>query len=174
MTRTDDKTAKEITLHWRNFVIVVVFIFLVGIIIGLVITPQPEYRAAPRAEPGGAAEADRAKAPLYADAAAEGRDMEHLPPVPLTDKDTPPRLIRQVNPEFPEAGGTGGPTGEMALRITTDRTGRVAEVEILNPHSPEVDRAVLEAVRQWVYEPVFIEGRPRGVIFIVRLPLERP
>lgn len=173
MARTDDKTEKEITLHWRNFFLIVVFIFLVGIIIGLVITPQPEYRVAPEAEAAVSAGANRVPAPGYSGAAAETQDRESSPPVQLAESDEPPRLIRRVDPEFPDSPEAHGLSGEMALQVTTGPAGRAAEVKILTPRSPDVDRAVLEAVRQWVYEPVFIEGRPRGVIFIVRVPLER-
>ncbi len=42
---------KNITLHWRNFVIVIIFIVLVGVIIGLVITPHPLSREGTPAEP---------------------------------------------------------------------------------------------------------------------------
>ncbi|MDD8037901.1 MAG: energy transducer TonB [Acidobacteriota bacterium] len=30
-----------------------------------------------------------------------------------------------------------------------------------------MDAAAADAVRQWVYEPMIINGRPRGVIFTV-------
>jgi protein TonB len=30
-----------------------------------------------------------------------------------------------------------------------------------------LDQAAEDAVRQWVYEPLIIHGRPRGVIFTV-------
>jgi protein TonB len=32
---------------------------------------------------------------------------------------------------------------------------------------PLLDQAAIEAVRQWVYEPMVINGQPRGVIFTV-------
>ena len=32
---------------------------------------------------------------------------------------------------------------------------------------PALDRAAMDAVRQWVYEPLLIEGKPRKVIFTV-------
>jgi TonB family protein len=53
MAKSDYPAPKDITLHWRNFIIVMVFIFLVGIIIGLIITPHPDYQksAAPPPEP---------------------------------------------------------------------------------------------------------------------------
>jgi protein TonB len=34
---------------------------------------------------------------------------------------------------------------------------------------PLLDQAATDAVRQWVYEPMVINGRPRGVIFIVKV-----
>ncbi len=36
-----NKDTKNITLHWRNFVIVIIIILMVGIIIGILITPHP-------------------------------------------------------------------------------------------------------------------------------------
>jgi len=32
---------------------------------------------------------------------------------------------------------------------------------------PLLDQAAIDAVRQWQYEPMIINGRPRGVIFTV-------
>ena len=32
---------------------------------------------------------------------------------------------------------------------------------------PELDQAAMDAVRQWVYEPMMVEGKPRGVVFTV-------
>jgi formate-dependent nitrite reductase cytochrome c552 subunit len=46
-----NKDIKNITLHWRNFVIVILFILLVGIIIGLVITPHPSSQENAPPEP---------------------------------------------------------------------------------------------------------------------------
>ncbi len=46
-----NKDTKYITLHWRNFVIVIIFIVLVGVIIGLVMTPHPSSREGTPAEP---------------------------------------------------------------------------------------------------------------------------
>jgi len=34
---------------------------------------------------------------------------------------------------------------------------------------PLLDQAAVDAVRQWLYEPMVINGRPRGVIFVVRV-----
>jgi len=44
MSQEKSRASKNITMHWRNFIIVIVFIFLVGIIIGLIITPHPDFQ----------------------------------------------------------------------------------------------------------------------------------
>jgi protein TonB len=42
----------------------------------------------------------------------------------------------------------------------------VARIKILRS-IPLLDQAAKDAVAQWVYEPMVINGRPRGVIFTV-------
>ncbi len=49
MSQEKSQTSKNITMHWRNFIIVIFFIFLVGIIIGFLITPHPDFQK--KAEP---------------------------------------------------------------------------------------------------------------------------
>jgi len=44
MSQEKSQASKNITLHWRNFIIMIIVIFLVGIIIGLIITPQPDFQ----------------------------------------------------------------------------------------------------------------------------------
>jgi len=54
----------------------------------------------------------------------------------------------------------------VIIEATTDMYGRVASVKILRS-IPLLDQAAVDAVRQWVYEPMVINGKPRGVIFTV-------
>ncbi|MGA2534142.1 MAG: energy transducer TonB, partial [Candidatus Aminicenantales bacterium] len=56
--------------------------------------------------------------------------------------------------------------GVVIIEATTDIYGRVATVKILKS-IPLLDQAAVDAVRQWVYEPMIINGRPRPVIFTV-------
>jgi len=44
MSQEKSQASKNITLHWRNFIIMIIVIFLVGIIIGLIITPHPDFQ----------------------------------------------------------------------------------------------------------------------------------
>ena len=44
MSQEKNRASKDIALHWRNFIIVIIVILLLGIIIGLIITPHPDFQ----------------------------------------------------------------------------------------------------------------------------------
>ena len=56
--------------------------------------------------------------------------------------------------------------GVVIIEAVTDIYGRVASAKILKS-IPLLDQAAKDAVLQWVYEPMFINGRPRSIIFVV-------
>jgi TonB family protein len=84
----------------------------------------------------------------------------------------PPRLIKEVAPIYPPAARQAGVEGVVILEAQTDIYGRVAAVKVLRS-IPLLDLAAVDAVRQWVYEPMEIDGRKRGVIFTVTVRFTR-
>jgi TonB family protein len=78
----------------------------------------------------------------------------------------PPKLLKQVPASYPEIARQARVDGIVILEATTDTLGRVSSVKILRS-IPLLDQAAIEAVRQWIYEPMIINGRPRGIIFTV-------
>lgn len=78
----------------------------------------------------------------------------------------PPRLIKKVDPVYPEEARQAGVEGIVILEVTTDVEGQVAAVRILRS-VPLLDQAAVDAVKQWIYEPVVIEGKPRPIVFTV-------
>ncbi len=78
----------------------------------------------------------------------------------------PPRLVRRIEPAYPELARQARAEGIVILEATTDIYGRVAAVRVLRS-LPLLDAAAIDAVRQWVYEPLLINGRPRPVTFTV-------
>jgi protein TonB len=78
----------------------------------------------------------------------------------------PPRLVRRVEPAYPEIARQARREGTVILEATTDIYGRVAGVRVLRS-IPLLDEAAVDAVRQWVYEPLLVNGRPRPVTFTV-------
>jgi TonB family protein len=84
------------------------------------------------------------------------------------DKVKPPKLIKDVQPVYPEAARKAGVQGVVIMEATTDTYGRVASVKVLRS-IPLLDQAALDALRQWVYEPMVIDGKPHPVVFTVTM-----
>ena len=78
----------------------------------------------------------------------------------------PPRLIKKVNPVYPEAAKAAGVEGIVILEVETDEQGNVVRTTLLRS-VPLLDQAAIEAVKQWKYEPAIIDGKPTGIIFTV-------
>ncbi len=87
-------------------------------------------------------------------------------PVEVKGDIKPPRLIKKVDPVYPEEARQAGIEWVVILEVTTDVHGRVAGIKVLRS-VPMLDAAAIEAVKQWVYEPVIIDGEPRPVVFTV-------
>jgi protein TonB len=71
-----------------------------------------------------------------------------------------------VAPIYPEIARQARVEGVVIVEATTDIYGRVISAKLLRS-IPLLDQAALDAVRQWQYEPMIINGRPRPVIFTV-------
>jgi len=78
----------------------------------------------------------------------------------------PPKLVRRIEPDYPEIARQARVEGAVILEATTDVFGRVTGVRVLCS-IPLLDAAAVDAVRQWIYEPMVINGRPRPVTFTV-------
>jgi periplasmic protein TonB len=87
-------------------------------------------------------------------------------PVRAVGEVRPPKLVRRIEPDYPEIARQARVEGIVVLEATTDAYGRVMDVRVLRS-IPLLDQAAVDAVRQWVYEPLIINGRPRPVTFTV-------
>ncbi|MBN1273237.1 MAG: M56 family metallopeptidase [Candidatus Aminicenantes bacterium] len=87
----------------------------------------------------------------------------------------PPKLLKSVDPVYPKEARKAGIEGVVILEATTDIHGQVENVKVLRS-TPELDQASIDAVKQWVYEPMLIDGEPQGVTFTVtcRFSLDEP
>ena len=80
----------------------------------------------------------------------------------------PSMLVKEVEPVYPVEARKAGIEGIVILEATTDLYGRVADVKVLRS-VPALDQAAIDALKQWVYEPIVIDGKPRAVTFTVTL-----
>jgi len=78
----------------------------------------------------------------------------------------PPRLIKQVPPQYPIGAVKARIEGVVRIEAVTDIYGRVMKINVIAGHLL-LRSAAVQAVKQWVYEPYIINGLPKPVMFIV-------
>ena len=77
-----------------------------------------------------------------------------------------PRLLRRVDPEYPPLAVNAQIEGMVILEATVDASGAVKETRVLRSHSV-LDEAAIDAVRQWRYEPLLLNGTPMPFVLTV-------
>ncbi len=79
----------------------------------------------------------------------------------------PPKLIKKVDPIFPEEARKERISGQVVLNVRTDEKGNVVGVKIVKSPHELLSKAAVAAVKQWKYEPMLIKGKPMPIIFTV-------
>jgi protein TonB len=77
-----------------------------------------------------------------------------------------PRILKKVNPVYPDLAIQARLSMIVILEAQVDTRGRVKTVKVLRGH-PLFDEAALEAVRQWRYQPLLLNGEPTEFILTV-------
>jgi periplasmic protein TonB len=81
----------------------------------------------------------------------------------------PPDVIQQVQPKYPHVAIAAQVEGIVILEATVGADGRVASVRVLASASPLLDAPAVDAVRQWHYAPLLLDGTPVPFILTVTL-----
>lgn len=79
----------------------------------------------------------------------------------------PPRLIKKVNPVYPEEARKERVEGVVILEARTDEEGNVDQVRVLKSNATLLNEPAIDAVKQWKYEPFYKDGKPRPIVFTV-------
>jgi protein TonB len=77
-----------------------------------------------------------------------------------------PALVHRVDPVYPVLAVSAGLEGTVILEAIVDRDGRVESLRVLRSQGV-LDRAALDAVKQWRYSPVLLNGQPEKFILTV-------
>jgi TonB family protein len=72
------------------------------------------------------------------------------------------RLVRQVPPQYPALARQARIQGTVQLKVSINPQGAVELIEVVGGH-PLLIPAAIEAVRQWEYKPVLLNGAPVDV-----------
>ena len=77
-----------------------------------------------------------------------------------------PRLIHRVDPEYPLIAVAAQIEGMVILEATVDEAGAVTDTRVLRSHSV-LDQAAVDAVEQWRYEPLRLNGQAQPFVLTV-------
>jgi TonB family protein len=78
----------------------------------------------------------------------------------------PPRKIVDVKPVYPEDAREARVQGAVIIEVLLGKDGKVEDARVLRS-VPMLDQAAMDAVRQWEFEPVVVNGHPRRAIMKV-------
>jgi protein TonB len=87
-------------------------------------------------------------------------------PVRVGGSITAPKLVKRVAPRYPLIAEHAQVQGVVILEATVNERGRVEAVQVLRGH-PLLEEAAIEAVKQWQYEPLMLNGRPHPFVLTV-------
>jgi protein TonB len=107
--------------------------------------------------------------------ATKAPDMPALPPAPHSTGPVragelliAPRKIVDVRPVYPDIARISRVQGTVILEAVLDRRGRVSQVRVTKS-SPLLDRAAVDAVRQWQYSPSTLHGQAVEVLMTITI-----
>ncbi len=72
----------------------------------------------------------------------------------------PPRLLRAVEPAYPEEARKAGIGGTVVLYLELDAQGKVTDARVVSSIAPALDEASLAAARKLVFAPARQGGKP--------------
>ncbi len=81
----------------------------------------------------------------------------------------PPKLIKKVDPIYPDEARKEGISGVVLLSVRSNEQGNIVGVKIVKSPHELLSKAAVEAVKQWKYEPMLIKGKPMPIIFTVTM-----
>jgi len=77
---------------------------------------------------------------------------------------TPPKIIKQVKPRYPEVAKAARVQGIVILEAVINASGQVEGVTVLRGH-PLLEQAAKDAIVKWKFEPGKLNGNPVKVFF---------
>jgi len=84
----------------------------------------------------------------------------------------PSRLLKKVDPVYPELARLSRIQGVVVLKVRVNEEGIVEKAEIVKSDHSLFNDPALEAVKQWKYEVLFINGKPTPAVFEVSVAFE--
>jgi protein TonB len=88
-------------------------------------------------------------------------------PVRIGGQITAPALLHRVEPTYPDVAAMAQLTGLVILEATVNVEGCVDSVKVLRTRHPLLDKAAKDALMQWRYSPLVLNGIPTPFVLTV-------
>lgn len=92
-------------------------------------------------------------------------------PVRVGGRVRPPRLLSKAAPHYPPLARQTRVQGVVTIDAVIDTEGKVVEMRVVSGH-PLLISAALEALKQWKYEPTYLNDQPIAVQLIVAVTFQ--
>jgi TonB family protein len=89
-------------------------------------------------------------------------------PVLVPANVTAASIVTQTTPEYPPQARANRIQGEVVLHAIIDKEGKISEVQVRSGDDT-LAQAAVEAVRQWRYKPMLVDGEPKEVDTIITM-----
>jgi protein TonB len=88
---------------------------------------------------------------------------DDVPPPIFVPVEKQPVVVKAVKPAYPPLALRAGIEGRVRLKIWVDRQGKVRQVEVIRSDNDIFNEPAIEAVRQFVFTPAYMNGGPVAV-----------
>ncbi|MEX0324727.1 MAG: energy transducer TonB [Puniceicoccaceae bacterium] len=88
----------------------------------------------------------------------------------LLGETTDPQLVVGEIPEYPEIARIKNIEGTVIVEALVDEEGRVFAADVVQSVCKDLDKAALEAVSQWTFDPAKKDGKP--IMKVVQIPVK--
>ena len=82
---------------------------------------------------------------------------------------TPPRVIKQVNPQYSEASHGVRVNGSVSIGVIVTSAGLPKDPHVIRGIDDELDRAAVDALRQWRFAPAQKNDKAIAVRIIIEI-----
>jgi TonB family protein len=93
-------------------------------------------------------------------------------PVRISNGIVAPKLIRSAHIQW--SGGSYPEDTVLVVHLTVEPSGEPADVSIVSSTSPTMNRAVLQAVKQYRFQPGMLDNSPYSVPMNLQVVLRNP
>lgn len=82
---------------------------------------------------------------------------------------TPPRVTKQVNPKYSDSKRGVRVTGLITIEVIVSSQGTPRNPRVIKGIDDEVDRAAVEALKQWRFAPARKDNQPVAVRVVIEI-----